>query len=383
VRPQATGQQLSPDQVRMALANAADMTENRMGQMTYDNMFYNRVIKDSLLHGFRAYGWQLGKYRELAGVVGETGQFAADVARLRKPEFTNRMGYAAALVIGSAIIGGIMHRMFTGKNPETAMDYIHPSIGRLDAHGKPIRLSLPTYLKDLESDWHDFPNVQKMGTSLYHKLNPGIAVAVDLFRNRDFYDTEIRGQDDPWFVQAYQGLKYALGSATPFSISGALKMNEENAGAAQLILPFFGFVPAKKALTLTPAEAKASEIMQEMMPQGSRTQAQFEHSKYVAQIVRDLRMNPPKGKEELLAGIRSAQVTDRDAQKIVSWLSMKPMQYQVHRMSAENAMRVWDLASAQERADIRSMVLDKVANSKTLEPETRTHYLRVLLGKSK
>ena len=43
--------------VRAALARAADATEDRMGQLTYDNLFYNRVVKDAALLGFRAYGW--------------------------------------------------------------------------------------------------------------------------------------------------------------------------------------------------------------------------------------------------------------------------------------------------------------------------------------
>jgi hypothetical protein len=49
------------------MARAADATEDRMGQMTYDNLFYNKMLKDVALLGFRAYGWQLGKYRHLYG----------------------------------------------------------------------------------------------------------------------------------------------------------------------------------------------------------------------------------------------------------------------------------------------------------------------------
>jgi hypothetical protein len=53
--------------VRDAMARAADSTEDRMGQMTYDNLFYNRMVRDAALLGFRAYGWTFGKYRALFG----------------------------------------------------------------------------------------------------------------------------------------------------------------------------------------------------------------------------------------------------------------------------------------------------------------------------
>ena len=57
---------------REALRKAWDSVDNRMGQVVYDNLFYNRAIKDVALLSFRAYGWQLGKYREGLGAVADT-----------------------------------------------------------------------------------------------------------------------------------------------------------------------------------------------------------------------------------------------------------------------------------------------------------------------
>jgi len=378
IGPQATG-----DEVRLAIARAADMTENRMGQMTYDNLFYNRIMKDSLLLGFRAYGWQLGKYRELFGVLGDTTQFAKQAATFQKPEFSNRMGYAVALVMGSAIIGGIMHRIFTGENPQTVMDYFHPSIGQSDAHGKPIRLSLPTYMKDLESDWHDFPDVQKMGTSFYHKLNPALAIAVDLYRNRDFYDTKIRQEDDPAYQKAYDSLKYALGAAKPFSITGAQKISDDNGSPAQFALPFFGFVTAKKAITMSPAETKAAEIMQDMMPQGSRTRAQFEHSQMVKQLITDIRRDPALGSQNLALAQSTNGVSASDMSRIESSLTLTPLQYQVHKMNLDNAMKIWDLANSDERNQLKYQIAEKISNSKTIDSSTKTLYLKAVLQNGK
>lgn len=65
--------------------------------MVYDNLFYNRAVKDVALIAFRAYGWQLGKYRESFGALIDTGAAVGKLAKGERPEFSHRMAYAMAL----------------------------------------------------------------------------------------------------------------------------------------------------------------------------------------------------------------------------------------------------------------------------------------------
>jgi hypothetical protein len=351
--------------------------------MTYDNLLYNRVVKDAALLSFRAYGWQLGKYRELAGVAGDIGRLATDALQGNRPEVTNRLGYAAALVGGSALLGGIIHRLFTGQNPQQLADYFHPSVGRNDPDGRPIRLSMPTYLKDLESDWRDFPTLNKMGESVYHKLNPAIGTTVDLLRNRDFYDVRIRNEDDPAVKQATDMLKFVARNAAPFSITGAQRLLDEGARPADVALPFFGFVQAKKVLTMTPAEARAAQITQDSLPQGTRTQEQFDRGKLLKALAQDMRNDPQLGQQAIRSADAAGQLRPDDLNQILTRSQLTPLQYQVHRMSAAAAMQVWDLASPSERAQLQNQVALKLANAKDMDPATRRHYLQILFHPAK
>lgn len=43
-------------------------------------------------------------------------------------------------------------------------------------------------------------------------------------------------------------------------------------------------------------------------------------------------------------------------------------------------MKVWDLASEEERQQLRALLSQKLATSKTLTPEKRAQYFRVLAG---
>lgn len=363
----------SVEAVRDAMAKAADTTEDRMGQMTYDNLFYHRIIKDLALVGFRAYGWQLGKYRAIAGAATDTGKFVTG-----KGELTNRMLYPIALAMVTGTIGGVMNYLLSGKPPEEAKDLFFPKNGQKDASGKDQRYALPTYLKDLASDWKDFPNGAKMAGSFYHKLNPGIAMAVDMLRNRDFYDTEIRHPDDPVSEQLWEEAQFLGKSALPFSVSGYNKLGETDTPELQRLLPFIGIVPAKKSLTMTPAESRAAEIMQALMPAGSRTKEQFEKSQFKGKLLRDIQANEADGRQKIQLAVQGGAVTPQEAQQILGRKDMTPLQYQVKKMPSDKAMQVWDLANDSEKDSLRALLRIKVAGSSTIKPDQKKAWLEVI-----
>jgi hypothetical protein len=363
--------------VRDVMAHAADATEDRMGQMTYDNLFYNRVIRDAALMGFRAYGWTFGKYRALFGglsdVVGTPGRIARG-----EPVLTHRMTYLVALPMVVAGSGSIMNYLMTGQPPQDWKDALMPRTGKLDRNGNPQRLSLPTYVKDILSDWHDFPNTRKMLVSFSHKLNPWFSVAADVINNADFFNTTVYNEDDPFLKQQFDKFAFVMKSATPFSVTGAMRLRESNPSLMQQVLPFFGFVPAKAELSMTPAQIRATELMREQLPQGARTQEQADHSKLVATLLRDMKEQDPQWQDNFAKSLSSGAIRPADISKIFSSLPLNPFQYQVKKLSAQDAMKVWDLSNDTEREQIRAIILLKLGNSKAVTPEQRALYYRVI-----
>jgi hypothetical protein len=63
------GDDATPQQIREAVQRAWDSVDNRMGQLVYDNLFWNRAVKDLAMASVRSVGWNLGSVREMGGGV--------------------------------------------------------------------------------------------------------------------------------------------------------------------------------------------------------------------------------------------------------------------------------------------------------------------------
>lgn len=363
--------------VRDALARAADSTEDRMGQMTYDNLFYNKAVRDAALLGFRAYGWTFGKYRALFGGVGDTLRLPGRVAS-GEPFLTDRMAYLLALPIVAAGIGSVMNYAMTGQAPQDWKDALMPRTGKLDRNGNPQRLSLPTYIKDILSDWHDFPDTKKMLVSVGHKLNPWFSVAADIVNNADYYHTKVFNEDDPFWKRQMDKVAFVAKSALPFAVTSTQKLQESKPTLAQQVLPFFGFVPAKQELSMSPAQIRAAELYRETQPQGARTAEEANHGKLFAQLMRDMKDADPNWQTSLTTSLQTGHLRATDVPRLLQSLPLNPLQYQVKKLEAEPAMKVWDLANAAERQQIRTILIQKIATSKTLTPQQRVDYIRVM-----
>jgi hypothetical protein len=359
------GDNASPEEVREAMRKAWDSVDNRMGQVVYDNLFYNRALKDVLLLTFRAYGWQLGKYREGLGAMHDFYRAGRSTFRGERPEFTHRMAYVMALPLLVGIIGATINYLMTGDQPR-GLDYFMPRIGGEDPNGNPLRVNLPSYMKDaIHYSKHPV-------ASFSHSLNPLGSSVFDLLQNKDFYDVRIRNPDDPLWQQGSDVAQWAGKQLVPFSISGAIKLNDDAAPAWKQVAPFFGITPAPSRMTMTPAQELASEITAAAMPKAPRTQEQYDRSKLVKQVVRDIKAGDfQRATTGLEGGLDKGILNENAAVTIIDRLQYTPLQFQVHNMTAEAAMRVWRVANPDERTTLAEILAHKIENSKTLPDEKK------------
>ena len=378
-----------PMLLRDLFAKSVDSVEDRIGQVTYDNLFMNRAVKDVAQLGLTAFGWHLTKYRGVFGGAADWTRAAKAVATGKTPEITYRMTYLPAMVIGHALIGGTIHYLMTGKRPDKALDYLFPETGLVDQLGRPVRLAIADYVKDLAYEWtelrqHGLPGL--VGAQVT-RLAPVWNMAAEMYRNADFYNVKIFSERQPGepemehlLTNLGEGVKYIGQSATPFSTRAGTKLQQAKMGAVEsYLLPFFGIVPARQMMQMTPAQVLAQDLFVAKLPRGAMDRDKFNAAQAVKKVVSELRTNDPGAAKDMSDAIGKGEIDPGKLTAVIMKSQLSPFQFQIKSMSAQDAMKVWDLASPAEREQLRGLIALKLANSKTVTPEQRIQYYRMIM----
>lgn len=215
------------DNLRRAATGAiAKSIDNRYGEMFYKTLTWNKIMRDAGIGTFLSMGWNLGFMRE--GVGGILEPFMRDAIMTPTQEAIyaakNKFTYSLLYAGTAMMLGGLMTRMMTGKDPEEILDYVFPRTGTTNPDGTPHRLSTmfytreaPMLVKHAEEQNSVIGGISQM---LYNKTL--IEPFKEMYTNRDYYGFEIMNPDSPWYQQAYQMGKFIMSDMfNPITVTGA------------------------------------------------------------------------------------------------------------------------------------------------------------------
>ncbi len=260
--------------MREIMGKLWDSVDNRMGQMVYDNLFWNKVLKDLSMASVRSVGWNLGTIRELGGAAVDS---ATVVKRMKAgdPVVTHKMAYAMALPIMVGTLGAMYQYSMTGKGPQELKDYFLPLTGRTNPDGSPERVVMPSYMKDVLPIGKAYSNngirgaVDKVGQMALNKANPIISMISQMLHNKDYYGTEIANHDDPVVKQAEDYAKFIGSQFVPFTARNFSKMENPTTGTA--ISSFFGMQKPNAELMRTKAMQRMSDYYSDQQKEGGKS----------------------------------------------------------------------------------------------------------------
>jgi hypothetical protein len=243
-----------------------DSIDNRFGQLVYDNLFWNKTLKDLLVLSTRSVGWNFGTLRELGGGLLDFAKYPKQLVSGKGTEFTDRMAYTIALPAVVALEGATAMYMMTGKRPDELKDYFFPKTGKTNKDGTEERLSLPSYMKDVAAY-----SIQP-STTIAHKLHPMWGAMYQMMNNEDYYGANISDADkmSPEWMKDYA--TYAAKQFVPFSVSGYLQRKQSGEGTLPSAEAFAGVNPAPRYIDRTPAESMMSKIIKSRLPESSTKQ---------------------------------------------------------------------------------------------------------------
>lgn len=386
-RNQAELDNMSPSdrtqRVREIMGNAWDSVDNRLGQLVYDNLFWNKATKDLAMASVRSVGWNIGTFRELGGGLIDYGKAIKQIAtgHYKDAEFTHRMSYVVAAPIVAGFIGGAIHYMMTGEQPQDLKDYFFPKTGGKDEQGNDARVSLPSYMKDVfayQNDIHDAIALRQPVTALrtvLNKVHPEIGMISEMLQNKDYYGTKIVGDNDN-FLEKFA--EHSAQAFIPFGVRGIMRNIENEGMSAKSTLPFIGITPAPKTLN----QSDASKLIQSYTDQ-SKTVSGYESSarseaKYKAiaafragkndEANRIMREGIRKGiltSKVATSGPHEGEHTTDDIGEIFKQSKYSHEEWTIkEHLTHEQALNVYEKATPEQRRKWQPLIYDKFYRTK-------------------
>jgi 2'-5' RNA ligase len=377
----------SGELTRATLARkVADSVENRFGELNFDNLFLNRTTKTALQFLFRSMTYKLGTVREFSGAGGgqlrELGTWAKDAVDLlggggggkgggkdtgkgafeeepepgktfgekALPRLDSRAAWVTSLMIVTAMLGTIAAKLLTKKYPwqwiqddekegmsaEAAMllEVTHPRTGETDSRGKPVRISLPTYWKDVEhAAAHPAQYVLSSLSGIVSKL-------IDTAENKDYFGNYVYNPTAPISTKLKQAGKYNF--PMPFVASNFIRGKAQNESKTAW-LSAFGFPKAPSDLDFTPAEKLAQKVIKEHEPPATPEELEQWREKHQAFIDGKLPLSQARG---FMKRARE---------------SMLQRQMKNSAVSYTDARRIYELANAEEKKTLDHIMREKRA----------------------
>ncbi|HUW31683.1 MAG TPA: hypothetical protein VM223_08740 [Planctomycetota bacterium] len=347
---------LSDEKLHESLTGVWDNVDNRMGQLVYANLFWNKTLKDTLMLGVRSVGWNLGSFREFLGAAVDVFTTPWRVAK-GDAIISHRMGYTMGVAAVYGTIGSVLMYLMTGRGPDELKDYFFPKTGKKNPDGSDERLSIPSYAKD----WWAWS--QRPGQTLRNKLNPVWSRLGDLFANSDFYGTEIRHKDDPAIQQLMDVAEYVGNSFLPFSVRNYQKMRRTGYPTGEAALKSAtGVVSAPAYLTRSPAQLLMTRYIIDHIPRGTRTKEEFELSQLRKQIIQKLRNGQPVSSEDM------AKFSERGQAYIERKGKMTPFAGSFQGLPFGEALNVYTIATEAERRQVLEILDGKYQRAKADRP---------------
>ena len=358
------GPEAGEDVTRAALARVWDSVDNRMGQLVYDNLFWNKAAKDLGMASVRSLGWNIGTVRELVGSGVDTVRALTGKAVEGQHAFTHRMAYAVALPIVTGLQGAILTYLFTGHGPLSLKDYWLVPTGKKNPDGSDERIILPSYMKDVMGAAVGFDRgvasgVKGVATMAGHKLHPLASAVMDMIKNEDFYGTEIAHPGDTLGRQALDELGYLGKQAVPFSMRGYQQRRLSGENPAEAAGAFLGINPAPAYLTRSPAQKQISDYLSENMPKAAKTREEADAATIRKDILAGIRNLEPGASDQLREAIRTGKVTVSQAKDLLARAQQDPLLHSFGSLHFDQAMHVMDLATPEERTKLTQPLVMK------------------------
>lgn len=358
IHEQYAGQ--SPEILNLELSKAWDSIDNRFGQVNYDNVFMNKITRDSAKLLVRSPGWNMGTFREVGGGLWDMKQTAYDTYKGKGFQISNRTAYTAAMVMGTMWMNNIYQYLKTGTFPQ-GVENLFPWDGTKTTQGEKNHVYPKTYVYDAINFWHD-PE-----TTAFHKAAPAVSTLSDIIHNQDYYHREIRNPGNSVPENAAATLGYLAHQFLPFSVGNLQESRLRNQKSTWE--SFAGVLPAPRWATRSNAENLANTYYEGAQGTGAKSDWEMEHQRTMI----DLRNQFASGKlksEDISKAIASGKLSPKSVRYITTPAVKSNLQnWTQHLTDPTQAWNVWEASTPEEKKLLLPTMVKKVSTQFTGEEQ--------------
>ena len=307
-------------QRQVAFRDIAKKVEARYGEMNYQSMFMNKIAKDIGTATTLSLGWNIGLLDQYVGGAIDLGRAAVEPGSLKSKVVSGRLDrpiMAAYYLSTAMMLGGLMHKWFTGEDPKELIDYTHPKSGEKDQYGKDIRLNTMWYTREFEG-LHKHIEQQGVyeGVSDF-VLNKGSGLgemAKATITGVNSLGQEIRDPNAPPYKQFEQTLASELAELDPITIEALQKST--GSPAKNAVLSGLGFTPAGKYISNTVIEGKISNDYNKFVRPKEKPFQAVQMAKDMTKLREMYKVDDPKYTDKLDEVIKTYDLSPKDVRTI-------------------------------------------------------------------
>lgn len=243
------------------------------------------------------------------------------------------MAWLLAMTAMTMLMGGLTHYLSTGEQPKELKDWFYPK----GPDGK--RRAIPTYWKTIISA--ELHPVRTIG-GITAPLN---AILWRTFiTNMTFSGEVIRDPSDPWMKQAWDALRMAASEGYQPFVSQTRK---SGLGKAESLM---GVTAAPAEINRSKAENYLHDVLPPAPPRSHEEEAR-------SQARRDLREAlQSKDGDRVKAAVKSGALSERSMLQTQRNAARSSLQNMYERASLGQAIRAYELATPDERAEVRPIL---------------------------
>ena len=331
-----------------------DFIEDTLGEMNFDNLFWNRTFKSSLQLIFRSVTWKLGNLRAFGKAFVEQGKELSNAMKEKRvPRLEPEMAWLWGLATTTVAMNSIIQKLAIGEFPQDLKDTIFPRISE-----KGDRMAPYTYLKDAAAIAHG--PIKYMLSS----FSGWLGAVAEIGKNRTYSGTQVYDPEASYAEKTMDAMVHLF--PTPFSIQNI----ERTKKPGEPIYKGFLSGIAMKApgyIQNTPAETRALELRGDAQYKAmtkTEKEKKLKLQNYADSLGESRRSSDPGEEQIALDQIaKDKTLTQKDVEQIISLATHVRLERLCKNLSLSETLKVWEEASPEERMTLAPLLNTKIGNA--------------------